>query len=538
MKGASAVRGGNQLVRDFGIWMEHAGSFGASRRPNDPENHIKAGRTPCRAFRSMVMVLLAVFFLAVALAVPAMSAEPSRQDLIKRIDRLESMLLDYQKRMGAYEKELQALRGQIQAQDRRTDKKIEQAVKSPDHAAVVKEIIQTVSLDEAKQTPQEKRLRTIYDDGFYLKGPDDQLRIGGWLQFDSRWYLNDQHPNADTFLIRRARLDIRGVLENDFAYRLYATLIGERNGVLQEGWLEYRKYPVARVRVGQVFEPFSLEAVYSARWTWFMERAMIVNAISPTEDIGVMFLGKLWDGRLEYGAGVFNGQGRNTSATVDDKDFTARVVLTPWVNAPKGDSLRGLSFGGSFGTGNNQKNLAGNSFQTQGFTSWYEFASGVSQDGGLTRWGLEGQYLLGPFSVQGEYLRARYDDIKRGGASAGLEVDGYYFNVAWVLTGENAPGNSAIRPRHDFDPSKGGWGAWQLGFRYQNMSTDQQLLNMGWATGSDGARSATLGLNWFPNRHIRLQFNYDHAWFNSAVTRNGITLDEEDVLTTRVLFDF
>ncbi|RJX28724.1 MAG: hypothetical protein C4525_15890 [Desulfarculus sp.] len=483
--------------------------------------------------------------LTAAMVLPAAAVGPTREDLLRRIERLESLLRDNQRRMNAYDKELSELRGQVgaqqqqlQDQESRTAQKIGEAIKGQEHAEVVKDIVKRVSLSDVEQTPEENRLRTIYDDGFYLKGPDDQLRIGGWFQFDSRWHLNDRHPDSDTFLIRRARLDIRGVLENDFAYRLYATLIGERNGILQEGWLEYRKYPEFRVRLGQVFEPFSLEAVYSARWTWFMERAMIVNAISPQEDIGVMLLGKLWDGRLEYGLGVFNGQGRNTSATVDDKDFTARVALTPWAQTPKGDALRGLSFGGSFGTGNNEKSLAGNSFQTQGFTSWYEFASGVSQDGGLTRWGLEAQYLLGPFSVQGEYLRARYDDLKRAGSSAGLEVDGYYLSLAWVLTGEDAPGDAAIKPRRDFNPSTGGWGAWQAALRYQSMSTNQELLDRGWASGSDGARSVTLGLNWFPNRHIRLQFNYDHAWFNQEVTRNGVTLDEEDVFTTRVLFDF
>jgi hypothetical protein len=87
-----------------------------------------------------------------------------------------------------------------------------------------------------------------------------------WLQGDARWFLDSDNHDNDTFLIRRARFDVRGVLEDDWLYRIYATFIGERNGVLQEGWLEYRKYPSFRIRAGQVFEPFSLEAIYSALW--------------------------------------------------------------------------------------------------------------------------------------------------------------------------------------------------------------------------------------------------------------------------------
>jgi phosphate-selective porin OprO/OprP len=497
------------------------------------------------AIGSLAAWIMAYVLIVAAQPLPAAAAEPSREDLIKRIERLEGLLLDNQKRMQAYDKELGELRGQLGQQSRRlgeqeakTDQKIDAALKSQDHAAVVKDIIKGVSLSEASQTPEEKKLETIYDDGFYLKGPDDQLRIGGWLQFDSRWYLNDKHPSSDTFLMRRARLDIRGVLENDFAYRLYGTLLGQQNGILQEGWLEYRKYPGARLRLGQVFEPFSLEAIYSARWTWFMERAMIVNAISPQEDIGGMLFGKLWDGRLEYGLGVFNGQGRNAAAVVSDKDFTGRVVLTPWAGEAKGHALRGLSLGGSFGAGNNEKSLSGADFQTQGMTTWYDFGANVRQDGELTRWGLEAQYLLGPFSAQGEFLSARFADIRNGSATAGLDVDGYYLNLGWVLTGEDAPGDGTIRPRRDFDPGAGGWGAWQAAVRYQQMNTDRQLLDLGWAEGSDRAQSATLGLNWHPNRHIRVQFNYDHAWFAQEIMRGGVRLDQEDVLTTRVLFDF
>jgi phosphate-selective porin len=126
---------------------------------------------------------------------------------------------------------------------------------------------------------------------------------------------------------------VRGVLENDWAYRLYATFLGERNGILQEGWLEYRKYPSFRVRAGQVLEPFSLEAIYSALWTDFLERAVIVNSLSPQEDIGIMVLGKLWDNRFEYGLGDFNGQGRNREAVVDDKDITGRLVFTPFLHS-------------------------------------------------------------------------------------------------------------------------------------------------------------------------------------------------------------
>jgi phosphate-selective porin len=68
--------------------------------------------------------------------------------------------------------------------------------------------------------------------------------------------------------------------------------------------------------------------------------------------------------------------------------------------------------------------------------------------------------------------------------------------------------------------------------------TDDELLNLGLATGTDQAQSVTVGLNWFPNRHIRFQLNYDHAWFDDPITVQGERLDNEDTFTTRFLYDF
>jgi phosphate-selective porin len=45
-------------------------------------------------------------------------------------------------------------------------------------------------------------------------------------------------------------------------------------------------------------------------------------------------------------------------------------------------------------------------------------------------------------------------------------------------------------------------------------------------------------LNWFPNRHIRFQFNFDHAWFQEVIIVQGVPLDSENTFTTRFLYDF
>jgi phosphate-selective porin OprO/OprP len=418
------------------------------------------------------------------------------------------------------------------------DEKVEAALEKPEHLEYFREMMQSLRLTEQKETPEEERLRTLYDDGFYLKGADDQLRIGGWLQGDARLFLDNEHREENTFLIRRARLDIRGVLENDWGYRLYGTLIGERNGILQEGWLEYRKYGGLRIRAGQFVEPFSLEAVYSARWTDFLERAMIINALAPQEGIGIMAFGKVYHDQLTWATGFFNGQGRNRDAVVDDKDFTTRLVYSPFLHSDSRPWLKDLYIGGSFSTGNNERDLSGDEFTTQAFMPFFTFQEGVTQDDRLTRWGLEMEYLYGPFNLKAEYLAGHFETIKSLDQSTDLDVKGFYINLGYILTGEDIPRDQPIKPLVNFDPSEGGWGAWQLVWRYQVLKTNDDLLRLGLTSGSDEAQSVTIGLNWFPNRHIRFQINFDHAWFEDEIIVHGKSLDNESIFTTRFLYDF
>ncbi|MBI4774692.1 MAG: hypothetical protein HY788_11020 [Deltaproteobacteria bacterium] len=490
-------------------------------------------RTACVAFWGVAMICCWLPFSDV----PAF-AQGSEQDLRERIEQLEKMMLEQRRIMDAYEEELRSVKEELNRQAATMDEKVKAAAKKPEYQEYLREIMQSIRLTEKVETPEEKRLRTLYDEGFYLEGVDDQLRIGGWLQADSRWFLDGDHPEKDTFLVRRARLDIRGVLENHWGYRLYGTLIGERNGILQEGWLEYRKYGGLRIRAGQVLEPFSLEAVYSARWTDFIERAMIVNALSPQEDIGIMAFGKVYQDQLVWALGFFNGQGRNEDAVVDDKDVTLRLVYSPFLHSTSLSWLNNLYVGGSFSTGNNERDLSGTEFSTQAFTPFFDFEPGVTQDDRLTRWGLEAEYLYGPFNLKTEYLSGHFETVGNGNEFADLDVNGFYLNLGYILTGENAPRDLPIHPRSVFDPSEGGWGAWQLMGRYQILTTDEELLDLGLATGTDRAQSATVGLNWFPNRHIRFQFNYDHAWFQDEITVQGVSLDSEDTFTTRFLYDF
>ena len=176
------------------------------------------------------MTTLAVLTLLLLLPFRAATAENSAQDLRQRIEQLEKVIEQQKEKIQINEHTLQELKKDIEAQQDKITAEHKQTTKE-----AIRGIVREFLMDYREPTTEEKRLETIYDDGFYLRGKDDVLKIGGWYQFDGRFYLDEDHPKANTFDNRRARLDLRGVLENDWGYRLYATLIG--SPVLQEAWL-------------------------------------------------------------------------------------------------------------------------------------------------------------------------------------------------------------------------------------------------------------------------------------------------------------
>ena len=87
-----------------------------------------------------------------------------------------------------------------------------------------------------------------------------------------------------------------------------------------------------------------------------------------------------------------------------------------------------------------------------------------------------------------------------------VAFDGWYGSVGWLLTGEtrNYDGfNGTLQGVTPTNPlSAGGPGAWEVALRLGEIDlTDHDV------TGGI-QRTLTAGVNWYPTRNIRLQFNY------------------------------
>jgi len=115
----------------------------------------------------------------------------------------------------------------------------------------------------------------------------------------------------------------------------------------------------------------------------------------------------------------------------------------------------------------------------------------------IRRGGLEGLWIHGPWSVQGEYLQA---SVARGAGLDDVDARGAYVFASWVATGESRAYNGYAG---NVVPS--GTSALELLLRYSHVDLDDGAVR--------GGRQSdwTVGANWYLGRNFKVQANYVFA---------------------------
>jgi phosphate-selective porin OprO/OprP len=167
------------------------------------------------------------------------------------------------------------------------------------------------------------------------------VRIHGFVQADSRWFLGDNalSDRLDTFLLRRVRPSIDGTLFNIADYRVVPDFAGGA-AVLFDAYADIHPVPWARLRAGKYKSPLGLERLQSDADLSLPERA-VTQYLTPTRDVGVALWGDIAGGVVNYNIGIYNGGFDNSNLDVDSnhaKDFVGRLLIQPF----KLEGLKGL----------------------------------------------------------------------------------------------------------------------------------------------------------------------------------------------------
>ena len=91
-----------------------------------------------------------------------------------------------------------------------------------------------------------------------------------------------------------------------------------------------------------------------------------------------------------------------------------------------------------------------------------------------------------------------------------------------------------------FSPRAEGWGAWEIVGRVGELAIDRDAFPLYAAAGSaKSAFSFGVGLNWYLNRNVKLNLDYEQTWFDGGSQASGaVTAQDEKAFLTRMQFAF
>jgi phosphate-selective porin OprO/OprP len=442
-------------------------------------------------------------------------------------------------------------------------KKLQQRIDDLEQKVKILERNRELDIETTETRAREAPSISIGERGFGFRSADGNfaLRLRGAIQLDSRTFFHDHNiAGNDAFLLRRARPIIEGTVFRDFDF-LFITDFGGATPQIFDASLNYRYNPALQLRLGKFKPPVGLEQLQADQDTFFNERGLPTGLV-PNRNVGVQFWGEAAGGVVTYAAGVFNGIGDarisgNTSVD-DDKEFAGRLFFHPFRNSHV-TALQGLGVGaaGSFGEGHSPASLplapAGGlpGYTTEAQQQFFAYnptgGAVVTADGRHWRLSPQGYYFFGPYSLIGEYVISNQRVTRTGAApltSARIENKAWQVSLSYVLTGEEVT-YAGVVPSNPFDPSTGGWGAFQILGRVSALSVDLDAFPL-YSDPTTSAHSAfawTVGLNWWLNRNIRVMTSFTQTSFNGGggtgvAAPASVTRQNENVLFTRVQLAF
>ncbi|MCK6478789.1 MAG: hypothetical protein L6R43_01195 [Planctomycetes bacterium] len=371
------------------------------------------------------------------------------------------------------------------------------------------QVMKYLAADEAKKTDASKDdFRVFWKEGLNFQTADKafHLKVGGRIMYDMVFPDADDDVEAkagdfDALSgFRRLRVEFEGTIFKNVFYKNVIDF-SDTGYAYKDNLIGFSGLPaVGNFQVGYFKEPVGLEELTSSKYITFTERSIATNAFVPAHNHGFQFFNNYQDGDITWAVGDFWDGG--TGAARVEHGFSGRVTWVPFKNKDDGTLFH---VGGSAQL--RSPDAESDRFRARPetpFTPRTLDTKVISVDN-ETILGLEGAWVMGPFSVQGEYYRASIDGHPDVAGSPDPEFSGFYLAGSYFLTGESRPYKNGtfgrVKPKTTFEGETLG-GAFEVALRYAKVDLDDDGVQGGVAS------DWTVGLNWYLNTNTRVMLDF------------------------------
>jgi phosphate-selective porin OprO/OprP len=426
---------------------------------------------------------------------------------------------------------------------------------------------------EKSKVGDSSSFRVYWGPGLTIESPDKafKLAVGGRIYFHYHLHTFDDdmrtrlgqadadHETREGFKFRTTRFHMNGTIYQNVFYSNEWEWTAEGDINAKDIWIGIQGITIAdmgtiSMRFGHFKEAFSFETLTSSRYITFTERSLLKSAFVAEFNPGVI-LNSSWAGDVFTFSFSFTKEASDSvnsfSVTTDGRfNYSMRVTSSPYFEKNGAEMVHvGVGYrrshhpsGGVAGV--NREGVVTYSTKPESDVAATSITTGAILARADNRVGLELGGNWGSFNLSAEYIMVFVDRY-----SSPLDEPfffGYYVEIAYFLTGEVRPYKRStgtwdrVKPLKNFAFQDGGWGAWQVAFRYSYLDMeDSGIPNPAATVGEPIVQQYTFGINWYLNPSARIMFDFSILTpcgdFNAAVQEGD---GQMFLLTIRWQVDF
>jgi phosphate-selective porin OprO/OprP len=398
----------------------------------------------------------------------------------------------------------------------------------------------------ASETPERRapRLGGRFEDGFLFTTDDDELQLRFHVldQTDFKVFSpNDLSPTRSGLYIPRVRFYFEGRLTRGFEYEVSLQRSVEGVWDLLDGNINLRPADSFQVQFGRMLVPYSFDW-YDHLEQFFLtpERGLFPLNFGISRSAGLKWHGFLFEDRLQYAVGGYDGRLEGIADNNTTRDAVGYLNWRPFLrdDAPEGLKYLNIGVSGFLGQQVSPRNplplrtslqTSDNDEAAQAATiQFLRFREDTYALGGRSAAAVHLSWYRGGTTLETEFQAGRFGFVRADAAESvrvTVPVAGYHVGLGQFLTGETITRRTVVEPLRPFAPWNGqhGPGAVELFGRFSQLVLGPEVFEASLANENNWTRNAAItdiGLNWYPNRFIKIYLDWQHAYFADPVLLN------------------